>query len=144
MGQWAFLPEEPGWGQGQLLRPGKHVLVVAAGQLVYESIEAAETLEKSGIFVGVYDPCFLKPFDPDPLYEYAKWCQLVLTVEENAASGGLGQTVAALLAQVAFPGRVLSLTIPDEFIEHGDQRGLRTMLGLDAQGITHVIRAALR
>ena len=128
------------WGKGQLLRNGSNALIIAAGPLVYEALEAAAILEQEGLSVAVFDPCFLKPIDAEGIGEAAKWCGLTLVAEENVAPGGLGWTVTSILTEAGYHGRIRCLHVPDRFISHGSRDELRRDLGLDAAGMIHAIR----
>jgi 1-deoxy-D-xylulose-5-phosphate synthase len=128
------------WGRGQLLRPGKQVLIVASGHLLYDALEAARGLEIDGYDVAVFDPCFLKPLDVSGIWDVARYCEFVLTAEENVAPGGLGWAVTQLLSQNGYHGRIRCLCIPDEFVPQGDQGALRHRLSLDAEGLVAAIR----
>ncbi|MEL7623782.1 MAG: 1-deoxy-D-xylulose-5-phosphate synthase [Clostridiales bacterium] len=131
------------WGSAQLLRPGYQVLIVAAGPLVYEGLAAARRLEAEGYSVGVLDPCFLKPLDKETIWSAAKWCNLVVTAEENVAAGGLGWAVTRLLSEAGYHGRVNCLCIPDDFITQGSQAELRELLHLNAEGLAAAVREGL-
>ena len=99
----------PRLGKGQTLRAGDRALVIAAGPLAYDALEAASVLEREGHRIAVFDPCYLKPVDADGIVGLAKRFDLVITFEENVAAGGLGQTVAGLLASNAYKGRFRSI-----------------------------------
>ncbi len=134
---------QPAWGSAQLLRPGYQALIVAAGPLVYEGLAAARALEAEGYSVAVLDPCFLKPLDRETIWSAAKWCNLVVTAEENVAGGGLGWAVTRLLSEAGYHGRVRCLSIPDDFITQGSQAELRKLLHLDAEGLAAAVREGL-
>ena len=134
----------PSWGKGQMLRTGSQVMIIAAGPLVYDALVAAQTLEEEGLEVAVYDPCFLKPLDRDGIWEAARWCNMTLTAEENAGTGGLGMAVTQLLTESGYHGKIRNLHLPDEFIPHGSQKELRKRLGLDAEGMMGAIRDMCR
>ena len=131
----------PQWGKGQLLRKGFHVLIIAAGPLIYEGLQAAYQLQEEGVSVAVFDPCFLKPIDAKGIWDAAENCGLTLIAEENVAAGGLGWTVTQQLQQAGYRGRIDCLSVPDRFIPQGSQGELRKELGLDAQGMIRVIRS---
>ena len=68
----------------------------------------------------------------------------MITIEENVLQGGFGTAVLELLEQHGLSGvRVLRLGYPDHYIQHGEQRELLEILGLDTKGITDSIHAFL-
>jgi 1-deoxy-D-xylulose-5-phosphate synthase len=60
-------------------------------------------------------------------------------MEENVQSGGLGEHVAAMLAQEQLPVSCICVAIPNQFVEHGSVEQLRRALGIDADTVTKQI-----
>jgi len=69
--------------------------------------------------------------------------EMLVTVEDNTISGGAGSGVQMLLSNHSLPNRLLSLGLPDEFIEHGDPSEQKAWVGLDSEGIAHSISRQL-
>ncbi|MCL4370722.1 MAG: 1-deoxy-D-xylulose-5-phosphate synthase [Chloroflexi bacterium] len=123
-------------GKGELLREGRDLAILAIGNTVAPSLEAAYRLSEQGVSCAVVDARFLKPLDEGLILEVARRCGRVMTVEENVAAGGFGSAVLELLAAHGMAGvPVELLAVPDEFVEHGNPTALRAKYGLDAQGI---------
>lgn len=127
-------------GKAKLEREGKdNVVIVAIGNMVYPSIEAAKILENRGISPTVINARFVKPIDKEMLklvlpYKY------VITVEENALNGGFGSAVLEVIADENIKVKgVLRIGIPDVFVEHGSQDILRGIYGLDKSGISNSV-----
>ena len=78
---------------------GKDVLIVACGEMVRPSIEAAKLLENEGIHATVLDMYCVKPLDEAAVIEAAKEAKLVVTVEEHAPYGGLGSMVSQVVGK---------------------------------------------
>lgn len=129
-------------GQGQLLKRGGDVSIVAIGSTVGPSVEAASILSKRGIDCGVVDARFAKPLDSDLIMGVASKTRRVVTIEENALAGGFGSAVLGVVSSIAGV-RVLRIGLPDEFIEHGSQKLLRASYNLDAEGIAARIESFL-
>ena len=121
-------------GSWEVLREGREVALVATGWTVYQALKAAEGLEKKGISVTVVNARFVKPMDEELLKEVARSHGLIVTVEENVVKGGFGSGVNEFLSSW-YSGRVVNLGLPDSFIEHGSQELLRSLVGIDAEGI---------
>jgi 1-deoxy-D-xylulose-5-phosphate synthase len=128
-------------GQWETLKEGKDAVILAIGQTVYPSVEAAERLAFKGKSVAVINARFLKPLDETLLAHLAQHFPLLLTVEENVVQGGFGSAVLETLHQYRAGGglRVRSLGIPDRFVEQGPQKKIRNIYGLDAEGIYKVL-----
>ena len=124
-------------GKGVVRRRGSGgVAILAFGTLLKPALDAAEELDAT-----VADMRFVKPLDADLATELAGAHRLLVTVEENAVSGGAGSAVAEVLAErgVAIP--LLHLGLPDRFVDHGDQAQLLASVGLDRSGIVAAVRA---
>ena len=123
-------------GQGELLREGSDLTIVAIGATVMPACEAAEALAAQGISAAVINARFVKPLDSELILAQARATGRVLTVEENALQGGFGSAVLELLHDNDGAGiKVKRLGIPDRYIEQGTQAQLRKDVGIDADGI---------
>ncbi len=123
-------------GKGEILRHGKDVVILAMGTMVAPALEAAEELASSGIEATVVNARFAKPLDAELILALAEDIKRLVTVEENALSGGFGSSVVSLLKEASVSNiQVKSIGIPDEFVDQGSQAILRSGYGLDAPGI---------
>jgi 1-deoxy-D-xylulose-5-phosphate synthase len=127
-------------GKGEILRRGKDVAILAIGTTVAPALEAAQKLASNGIEATVVNARFAKPLDAELIIDLASDIKHLVTVEENALSGGFGNSVASLLQESGISDiRVKSIGIPDEFVEQGTQAILRSKYGLDAEGIARQV-----
>ncbi len=124
------------YGRGELRRRGRQVAILAFGTLLYPALSAAERLGAS-----VANMRWAKPLDLDLLRELAQTHQALVTVEEGCVMGGAGSAVLEALQAVGLNLPVLTLGLPDTFIEHGDPAKLLSAEGLDAAGIERSVRA---
>lgn len=123
-------------GKGELLKDGSDVALIAIGVTVQSAVEASQMLEKEGISAAVLDARFLKPLDNELILHFARNCGRLVTIEENALMGGFGSAVLELLEQEGlFNIQVRRIGITDRIVEHGEQKIIRHLLGLDAEGI---------
>jgi len=83
---------------------------------------------------------FAKPLDYDTIDELAAGHDLIVTMEENSIAGGISQNIAAHLQWNGYKGNCISVSLPDDYIEHGDQELLKKINGLDAESIADRIR----
>jgi 1-deoxy-D-xylulose-5-phosphate synthase len=123
-------------GKGEIVRQGKDAVILAIGTAVAPAVEAAQELASSGIEATVVNARFAKPLDSELIIGLTRKIKRLVTVEENALSGGFGNSVTDLLQKSGVGNiRVKSIGIPDEFVEQGTQAILRAKYGLDAEGI---------
>ncbi|MFP8834210.1 1-deoxy-D-xylulose-5-phosphate synthase [Hydrogenophaga sp. XSHU_21] len=123
------------FGKGVLRRKGRGVAVLAFGTLLHPALAAAEKLGAS-----VADMRWVKPLDLELLRELATSHAAIVTVEEGCVMGGAGSAVMEALQAEGFTLPVLTLGLPDVFIEHGEPGKLLSMQGLDAAGIERTVR----
>jgi len=89
---------------------GSDVVVFATGVMVSKSVEAAEKLEADGITVQVVNVSTLKPLLKEEVLKYAVGKRAIVTAEEAVKTGGLGNTIAAMLfGEVSVPFRQVAI-----------------------------------
>jgi len=127
-------------GQGEIIRFGEDVAILAIGSTVAPSLEAAGELALNGIKAIVVNARFVKPLDSEMIISVAGRIKNLVTVEENVINGGFGSSVTELLQQSGLGDmQIRSIGIPDEFVEQGPPAILRSRYGLDAKGIARQI-----
>ena len=137
------LHEEEGYsfqiGKGEVLRDGTDVAIIANGLLVYEAVQAAETLAENGINAMVINMATIKPLDEELVLLAAAKCGRIITCEEHSVIGGLGEAVASLLSEKR-PTPVRKIGVNDEFGHSGPAAALLKQFGLCAEHIVEVAR----
>ena len=137
------LHEEEGYrfqiGKGEVLRDGTDVAIIANGLLVYEAVQAAETLAENGIQAMVINMATIKPLDEELVLSAAEKCGRIITCEEHSVIGGLGEAVASLLSEKR-PTPVRKIGVNDEFGHSGPAAALLKQFGLCAEHIVEVAR----
>ena len=121
-------------GKGILLNPGTDVTIVATGHLVWEALLAAEALEKDNISAEVINIHTIKPLDKDLLLTSIAKTGCVVTAEEHNYLGGMGESIAGLLA-VHSPTPIEFVATMDTFGESGTPEQLMEKYGLNAAAI---------
>ena len=124
------------WGKGEIRRHGKKLALLAFGTVLQAALQAGEVLGAT-----VANMRFVKPLDTDLLTQLAQSHDYLVTIEEGVVMGGAGSAVLEYLSQAGLNTPVLTLGLPDEFVDHGDQALLMKQLGLDAAGIQAAIEA---
>ncbi|MDH5662438.1 MAG: 1-deoxy-D-xylulose-5-phosphate synthase [Elusimicrobiota bacterium] len=120
-------------GKGEVLAEGNDVAIMAIGNTVHPCLLAQQRLEAEGIKASLVNMRFVKPLDEDLIKKIIKKIHKIVTVEENTLSGGFGSGIKELLATDNV--RILSIGLPDKFIEHGSREELRKKYGLTSDKI---------
>ena len=89
-------------GKAALRRAGKDLAIVSYGAYVHVAMRVAEKLSRDGIEACVLDLRSLVPLDRDALLSVARHCHRVLVVHEDSRTGGIGESLAAILQEEAF------------------------------------------
>jgi transketolase len=132
------------FGKAVTLRPGgRDATILATGGEVQFALQAAETLQKQGLNVGVVNVHTLKPLDVAAVLATARATRLLVTAEDHQIIGGLGSAVAEAMAEHGVGTRLLRIGVPDRFGESGTPEELLAHFKLDAKGIAEQVRAAL-
>lgn len=126
-------------GKAQVLMEPKDVTFIAAGTMVYESLQAAKALNEKGVEAGVVNMHTIKPIDTKVLDSVFACSKLVVTVEEHTIIGGLGGAIAEFKASKKSSPPQLAIGLPDEFGATGDYGYLLDKYGLRAQKITQLV-----
>lgn len=128
-------------GKAELIKDGTDAAIIAIGNMVCPSLDAAKRLADEGFSVSVVNARFVKPLDEAMVLALAKKTGRLITVEEHALSGGFGGAVLECLDANGILGvKTRRIGLPDAFIEHGTQKELRRKYGLDADGIYETVR----
>ena len=122
-------------GKGGVLQDGTDVAIIATGILVPEAIEAGKRLAAEGIKARIINMATIKPLDEELVIRAAKECGRIVTVEEHNILGGLGEAVAAVVAE-HIPVSVHRIGVRDEFGHSGPAGELLKQFGLTAEHIT--------
>ncbi len=118
-------------GKGEVRREGRSgLLVLAWGALVEAAVAIGDRFDAT-----VVNMRFVKPLDDELVQRLSARHRAVLTLEENVVAGGAGSAVTELLAAERIAVPVLSLGIPDRFIEHGSREECLEAAGLDTPGL---------
>jgi 1-deoxy-D-xylulose-5-phosphate synthase len=129
-------------GKAELIKDGSEAAIIAIGNMVCPSIEAAKRLADEGISVSVVNARFVKPLDEAMILAIAKRTGRIVTIEEHALFGGFGSAVLECLDKNGVNGiKTHRIGLPDAYIEHGTQQVLRQKYGLDADGIYASVKA---
>ncbi len=128
-------------GQAEVIYEESEILLFALGNMVAAAEKVRNLLHEAGHRATLINARFAAPFDKQAIRERLAGHRLVVTLEDNVESGGLGEHVAAWLEeddtlrgeerQTAF----LNISIPDRFVCHGKPAELYRMLGMEPEQI---------
>jgi len=140
-----FTPEDQTFeiGKAIQLQEGSDVSIVATGHLVWEALQAAETLNEQGITADVINIHTIKPLDEAAILNSVAKTNCIVTAEEHNILGGLGESVARVLAKKN-PTPQEFVATQDTFGESGTPAQLMEKYGLDASAIVNATQRVLR
>ncbi len=124
-------------GKAWMVNEGTDVTIIATGHLVWEAILAGEELAKMGISAEIINIHTIKPLDEEAILKSVKKTGCVVTAEEHNRLGGLGDSVAQVLAKYN-PAPQEYIAVDDSFGESGVPELLMQKYGLDAE---HIVKA---
>jgi len=131
-------------GKGEIVKEGRDVAILAIGNMVQNSIEAAAALEKEGIYAQVMNARFVKPLDRELLFDIFTKFDKIITIEDNTIVGGFGSGILEFATQHNYKNDILIHGVPDRFIDHGKPEELYEELMLDKEGIVTLVQEFLK
>ena len=126
-------------GTGRELLKGNIVACISFGPIGNDVYNAALSLHKKNIKVGVYDLRFVKPLDEKLLHEILSSYDYIITVEDGCVQGGMGSAILEFSAKHCYQKKIELLGVPDKFIPHGTQNEQKTECNLDKESISKKI-----
>ena len=126
-----------------VLQEGSDVAIIACGEMVRPSLDAAALLKEQGILASVLDMYCVKPLDETAVRNVAELAKVVITVEEHSPFGGLGAMVAQTVARVC-PKKVINMALSDAPVITGTSKEIFDYYGLNAKGIADKAVKALK
>ena len=131
------------YGKAEMLYEGSKVAIVALGSMVKTGEAVRTLLGSDGIDATLVNARFAKPIDEDMIEILSKDHSIIVTLEENVASGGFSEKVMEYVVRRGLNVRLLPVNIPDEYVEHGNPEILKHEIGLDAESIYNRIKNEL-
>ncbi len=123
-------------GKAEWIYKGSEVAIFAVGSMVKTAEAVLEDLKMAGIQASFINARFVKPIDEEAVLEACKNHKLIVTMEENVASGGFGEKVLACINNHAQSVEYMGFHLPDAYIEHGNVELLKKEISLDVDSIT--------
>ncbi len=130
-------------GRGRVISEGKDVTIIAAGFMVYQSLEAAKILKEEGITARVINMSTIKPIDEELIIQSAKETGAIVTCEEHSIIGGLGSAVAEVIVE-SCNVPMKRVGIMDRFGTSGSAEELMEYFGLTPRYIVRAVKEVLK
>ncbi len=130
-------------GKAEWLLNDRQIVLIAVGSMVKTALEVRSALAKKGYGCSIINARFVKPIDTGIIDEALTSHELIVTMEENVASGGFGEKVRDYLAEKKSDAKLVTITIPDEYVEHGNVDILRREVGIDTETIVRRVTEAM-
>ena len=127
------------YGKSEMIFDEKEIALLAVGSMVKTATEVRNALKEKGYHVTLVNGRFIKPIDTQMLDRLSQNHKLLVTMEENVESGGFGEKVRTYINENGFNLSVLSVCVPDEYVEHGNVEILRKEIGIDAESVINKI-----
>ncbi len=131
-------------GKSITLKEGSDITIFSIGSMVYESLEAAKILDKTGISAKVVNMHTLKPCDYDAIDLAISSSKAIITVEEHTIMGGLGSVIAEYKAKFTNSPAQLIIGLPDRFGKTAEYRFLLEKYRLVGEKIAEDIQNFLQ
>jgi len=129
-------------GKALMLSEGTDVSIFSTGHLVWHTIEAAKELAKEGISCELINIHTIKPLDKAAILASVKKTGCVVTAEEHQRHGGLGDSVAQVLAQ-ELPTPQEYVAVNDSFGESGKPTDLMDKYGIGVKDVISAVKKAI-
>jgi 1-deoxy-D-xylulose-5-phosphate synthase len=123
------------YGKSEAIYEEEDIMLLAVGSMVKVALSVREQLKERGYSCSLVNARFVKPIDEEAVREACRDHRLIVTMEENVLSGGFGEKVREYVDCLDVQTKVLTITIPDEYVEHGNVELLKLEIGIDADSI---------
>lgn len=127
------------YGKWETIYDENEIALVAVGSMVKTAVEVRETLREMGYPCSLVNARFVKPLDVETIRQLQKDHRILVTMEENVKRGGFGEAVLSYLNEIGSHVRCLTVALPDDYVEHGNQELLRQEAGIDAPTVVKKI-----
>ena len=131
-------------GKSEVLYKEKDIAILAVGSMVKIANNVRLRLKNKGYNVTLVNARFVKPIDEKLILELNKDHDLVVTLEENVASGGYGRAVCQMINDTRLDLACLEIALPDDYIEHGSVDILLKEAGMDEDSVEERIESVYK
>lgn len=130
-------------GKADVMIEGNQVTIIANGHMVWQAIEAEAILAEKGISAEIINIHTIKPLDVEAILKSVQKTGCVVTCEEHQMNGGLGDSVAQVLARY-YPAPIEFIAVNDSFGESGKPMDLLKKYGLSPENIVNATERVIK
>lgn len=123
------------FAKSETIFKGTDVAILALGSMVKTAETVCGILKEHGITATLINARFAKPFDGEVIKSLTAYHHTIVTMEENVKSAGFGEHVAEYLEDNGIDLKLINISIPDAYVEHGNVDKLKEMLKIDALSV---------
>lgn len=131
------------YGKSEVICEGSRVALFALGSMVKTAESVSAKLREQGIECTIVNARFAVPFDRDEILRLSKNHELIVTLEENIQSGGMGEHIQAFANSQNIKATILPIAAPNTYVQHGKVDRLLSILKMDADSIVERIMEVL-
>ena len=129
------------YGKSEVIYDEEDIAILCVGHMFEEAVKTRKLLKEAGYGCSLINARFVKPIDEEMVEKAASEHKLLVTIEENIKIGGYGERVAQLVSDKHLDVKVLTLALPDNYIEHGSVDVLRREVSMNAESMAKQIIA---
>ena len=130
-------------GKAEWIFREKEIALFAVGSMVKTAVSVREELKEAGHEASLINARFVKPLDGEAVEEACRTHRLIVSLEENVASGGMGERILECISERGLKADFLGISLPDTYVEHGNVEILKKAAGVDADSIVSRILARI-
>jgi 1-deoxy-D-xylulose-5-phosphate synthase len=130
-------------GKSEMIYEESGIALFALGSMIPTAEKVRDLLKEKGYSCTLVNARFAKPFDKEMIRQLAENHTLLVTMEENVKSGGMGEHIESFILEEKLDLSILTVSIPDQFVEHGSVDRLRELLKIDAVSVADQILSVL-
>lgn len=130
------------YGKSEVIYEENDIAILAVGSMVKSGENVRRKLKERGYSCSLINGRFIKPIDTDIIDELALSHKLIVTLEENVKCGGYGEKVRDYVCEKELDLEVLIVSLPDDYVEHGNVDLLKKEVGIDDETIEKQIITA--
>jgi 1-deoxy-D-xylulose-5-phosphate synthase len=128
-------------GSWEVLMKGEDFVILAVGSMVYKSVDIAKEFQTKGFNIEVVNCRFIKPLDEEYLKIAKKKFRKIITIEEGNLDGGFCESILSHFSSSNSDIDILTLGLPNSFVDHGTRDELLEKVGLDTDSIKSKIES---
>jgi len=131
-------------GKNIVIKEGQDATVFCTGSIISEVLEASEKLKEENIDIKVIDVHTIKPFDVENVRKECEEQERIFSVEEHNIIGGIGSSIADVIAENGIRAKLIKIGLKDQFAEgYGTYQEIKKMNHLDADSVYQMIKKSI-